>query len=413
MSTQPYTGENIESLISTVQSSERTAFLENRRKFIGGSDSASMFNEGYGCFRRLVMDKRGVKDDYGHSDRTQRLFERGNDLENTIAEKFLRHANEKLEAAKLPEINIRRQQSKTHKNFPFMGVNIDRQIIGVSFEALIAICPDLKDRISAMPGPGVLECKSANEWVFKRAMHEGLQPDYIIQMQHALAVTGYQWGIFAILCTSGPDEWELLWFGVYRDEKFIAEIIARAQDTWKMVEDFTLPLPEKLDIKDKRCGACIKRKTCRGDELVKLTVNDGNEEDDAKVTLTYDIDDSLAEIVNDRNTAKFAVEQAEVVLEAIDAQLKKKIGDRQGVEVPSAGVRILFKQQKDAEAVDTKAVKSELPLITSAIGKIIAGLKSGKVQEAVLALEMLLPQLVLKRFVKARKGSRPMRVMWI
>lgn len=395
------------------QIDERSAWLETRRKFIGGSDCASMFNAGYGCHRRLVMDKRGVPDDYGHQQKTLDLFERGHELEDIIADKFLRSANKILERKQLPPISMRKQSARLAKDAPWMGVNMDRQLISVTQEALLAISPEFSDRIGPNPGPGVLECKSANQWVFRRVMMEGLQDDYILQMQHSLAVTGYEWGIFAVL---EPSSWQFIWFAVVRDEQLISSIADRAALTWATVTDSTAPLPPKLDIRDKRCGNCTKRKTCRGEELVAITVNDSDEEDDAKSDASvYEVDDSLSTLASDYAFADERVTETEQIRDWVKGELQKAIGARSRVEVPSAGVRILYKQQKEGVVVDSAAVKSEIPrllgeFLTLANEMKVAGVSMEFVKKF---SDRCVNFLNTDRFFKPKKGARPLRIYWI
>ena len=67
---------------STMTQVERQQFLEERRTMIGGSDAASVLNVGYGCRRRLVMQKRGVTPDF---DIDSPQMERGRVMEPIIA----------------------------------------------------------------------------------------------------------------------------------------------------------------------------------------------------------------------------------------------------------------------------------------------------------------------------------------
>ena len=230
---------------------------------IGGSESASLFNEGYGCNRNLIMVKRGVEPDYKHTEATERLFKRGNFMEHIVAEAFTEETG----------LKVRRQPSRTSKTHPHARVNMDRQIVAVDPKHLYEITKDehgfspLAD-ILLDPGPGALECKTMNPIDFRKVEKEGLTKHnhYILQLQHTMAVTGYKWGVFAILDTTS---FKLLWFPMLRNDALCAEILARTDAAWDLVMDTSLPLPEALPEGDKRCAKCLHRRTCRGDAYLE------------------------------------------------------------------------------------------------------------------------------------------------
>ncbi|MEM3873213.1 MAG: YqaJ viral recombinase family protein, partial [Nitrososphaeria archaeon] len=67
-----------------------------------------------------------------------------------------------------------------HDDFPFMIGDIDRLI--------------LDDQ-----GPiGILECKNTSAYMEKEWTEDNFPIDYIVQIQHYLAITGYQFGYFAV-----------------------------------------------------------------------------------------------------------------------------------------------------------------------------------------------------------------------
>ena len=67
---------------------EKEIFERRRRLFIGGSDSASMFSQGWGCHRALIYKKRGAEPDFKRTEREERILERGTRLEDTVAHLF-------------------------------------------------------------------------------------------------------------------------------------------------------------------------------------------------------------------------------------------------------------------------------------------------------------------------------------
>lgn len=99
------------------------------------------------------------------------------------------------------------QRSRTR---PFMQATLDRDILPID------------DR-----GPGLLEIKTtghykADEW------EDGPPLLYQVQVQHQLAVTGYQWGSLAVLIGGQ----RLVWADVERNDRFIALLIEREEEFW-------------------------------------------------------------------------------------------------------------------------------------------------------------------------------------
>lgn len=323
-----------------------------RRLGIGGSEAAAMFNEGYGCHRRLISDKRGMPDDFVRPEREEAILERGTELEDAVADKFVRETG----------LKVRRQPARVSKEFPHARVNMDRQIVGVSLEQILELTIDratgqsfYADYLGDDPGPGVLECKTINEYSLKTLLKQGLanHPDYIFQIQHSLGVTGYKWGIFAFL---EPTWWNFLWFPVKRDEPLIAGILQQVEKSWGIVEDVAAPLPEALPKGDKRCKSCLKRKSCLGDKA--LAEMAGMKEDAGDYVEIKDSD--LVQIAIDYRAARAAREQAEEVETAIQDALKAKLGDQTHVSIPEAGVKINWTPLPGSNRWDGKALEGEV-----------------------------------------------------
>ncbi len=124
---------------------EREAFMAKRRTMIGGSDAAAVYSFGYGCQRRLVMQKRGVTPDYEPEETL--AMERGREMEDIIARKYAAETGRRVE-----QVGTRR-----HPQYPFLGVHMDRVVWR-------------DDR----PDPGYLEIKCLAREMFHRTRKEGL-----------------------------------------------------------------------------------------------------------------------------------------------------------------------------------------------------------------------------------------------
>lgn len=315
-------------------------WLEQRRRFLGGSDSASLFPEDskYGCPTRLFFDKSGKAPDYPRTPREERILRRGQIWENVVAFYF----------TEMYGLKIRRIGSRVSKDFPYMGVNMDRQIIGVTTEDLKRLWPESAE-IQAMVGecgPGYLECKTANEWMFKDMIQNGVPHDYILQVNHGLVVTDYRWGVFAVL---EPGSGDFAAFPYLFKENIAAEQVKRAEAFWQMLQAGTLPQPV---VNDKRCKTCVYRRSCP--KSAELLAQAGEEFSDKD----YQIDDSpeLVELLADYRVADEIAEQKNATVEAIKTQIKEALGDRAKVEVPSAGARISFKEGKPPQRWDADAL---------------------------------------------------------
>jgi hypothetical protein len=308
--------------------------LERRRLFVGGSDSANLFPEDskYGCDVKMFFDKSGHKSDYPRSPKEENILKRGHIWESVVALYFQESTG----------LKIRRMGTRQSKEHPALGVNMDRQIIGATTAELQAVWPNSPE-IAALaiaepfhPGPGYLECKSANEWMFRQLMDTGVPTDYILQVNHGLAVTGYKWGVFAVLEPSGGN---FAAFPYVFKPNLAAEQIKRAEAFWALLEANQMP---EVKVNDKRCHGCIFRRSCPRSKALLA------ERDKEFTAEGYVADDSseLVELLADYKDAVEVADQKAETVETIKARLKETLGDRQRVEVPSAGMRISYDKGK-------------------------------------------------------------------
>ncbi len=87
---------------------------------------------------------------------------------------------------------------------------------------------------------GLLEVKCPNMRMFQRYQREGLPAHMVIQGQHYLGVTGYEWMAFAIF---NADLWKLVHFEIKRDEAFIAGLFEREKNFWQDYVEKRIPPP--------------------------------------------------------------------------------------------------------------------------------------------------------------------------
>jgi predicted phage-related endonuclease len=318
---------------------------ETRRRYVGGSDSPSLFPEDskYGCDVRLFFDKSGKPLDYPRTPREDQILKRGHIWESVVAFYFQEQTG----------LKVRKMGARVSKEHPMLAVNMDRQIIGTTTAELQAIWPDsaeiakLADLEPFHCGPGYLECKTANEWMFKAMMNEGVHNDYILQVNHGLAVTGYKWGVFAVL---EPASGDFAAFPYVFKENIAAEQIKRAEAFWANLQAGIMP---EVKVNDKRCKTCVYRRSCP--RSAALLAEAGDEFSDKD----YVVDDSseMVELLADYRTAAEIADQKAETVDAIKAKIKEAMGVREKVEVPTVGVRISFKTGKPPMRWDSKALE--------------------------------------------------------
>jgi putative phage-type endonuclease len=191
--------------------------IENRKKGIGASEASIVMglNDNISPYQLwMIKTGRAQPDDLSEIP----IVYWGSLHEEPIAQHY----------AKVMNCKVRRVTNTLfHKEHSFMLCHLDRKIEGLS---------------------KVLECKFAmfarDQW--GESGSDVVPMAYIVQVQHQLAVTGYEEADLAVLI-GGYD------FRVYhfkRDEELIARIIADVSEFWKCVEtDTPPPLRDMKDAK--------------------------------------------------------------------------------------------------------------------------------------------------------------------
>ena len=154
-------------------------------------------------------------------------IEWGQVLEEPIAKKYVQVTGRTL-------IDHGRFNIQKHQDRPWMHCTIDREIAFNEGEPPAFILPD---RVS-----GDLSIK--NVGFFKAGEWEEEPPlQYQIQLQHELAVTGLQWGSFAVLIGGQ----KFAWLDMPRNERFISMLIEKEEEFWHRVIKGEPPLADASD----------------------------------------------------------------------------------------------------------------------------------------------------------------------
>lgn len=188
------------------ESQTREEWLSLRRKGIGGSDASIICGiNKYKSIIELWMDKTGQ----ALSDEDSEAAYWGRILESTVREEFTKRSG--LEVKTVPYM-------MQHDKYPFMLANIDGEIDDPKY------------------GKCIFEAKTAT--IFKSSEWEVEIPEeYYLQVQHYMAVTGYQGAYIAALIGGN----RFIWKFIERDETVIELLIKLETQFWNYVEREEVP----------------------------------------------------------------------------------------------------------------------------------------------------------------------------
>ena len=174
----------------TLEVDPKAAWLEGRRKFIGGSEAYKLLNEeqyGQGCSRALAYEKLGAEPDFDDTPDAdmEALFKRGNVLEPVVAALYKEETGR--ESILWAERRNRLPES-THAQRVFLGRR------------------SLRSHDPCWPADvtetGDLEIKTRSEGPFYRMLRTGPFKGDFLQTQWANFVTGHlericgSWGVW-------------------------------------------------------------------------------------------------------------------------------------------------------------------------------------------------------------------------
>lgn len=294
---------------------DRHAWLDARRKGIGGSDAAAIL--GLDPFRtplQVYLDKTGQLPD----DEPNEAIEWGNRLEGAVAQATVDRINSERAEAGLDPVTVRRRHAIfAHPDHEWMLANVDREVL------------------KHEQGPGILEVKTTGHWPAQQWEDHGetLPDKYHVQEQHYLAVTGRAHGWIGVLVAGQ----RLVVQHVERDDELIDALVKVEANFWQRILDGNPPPAEAAD-----------------DDVLKALWPTVERE-------SVVLPDHARALVEERNAAKAAEDAAVERRKRAENQLRQLVGDAQEAFLPGESKPAFKYSQVSKETVDTKALAADHP----------------------------------------------------
>jgi len=198
-------------VIKKIPYPDRQAWLELRKKAIGGSDAAAIARlSQWASPLSVYADKLGLVPEREDNE----AMRQGRDLEEYVAQRFVEETGLKVRKENHILVNSK---------YPFMHANIDRKIVGKNIG---------------------LECKTTS--VYNKTDFSGgeIPEYYYVQCMHYLAVTGWDsWYLAVLVLNKG-----FYWFHIQRNPEDIYSLVEMEERFWNMhVIPAVPPEPEDID----------------------------------------------------------------------------------------------------------------------------------------------------------------------
>lgn len=279
-------------------------WLEYRKQGIGGSDASVVCGMNrYKSSIELWMEKT---DQLPYQEAGEAAYW-GTQLEELV----------RLEFTKRTKIEVKQvKQLLKSREYPFMLANLD------------GICehPDY--------GTCIFEAKTAS--AYRMGEWEDSIPDeYQLQIQHYMAVTGFQGAYIAVLIGGNTFRWQF----VARDEELISMLIQLEKDFWRHVQE-NIPLP----MDGSQAAASL------------LTQKFPDSKPKSHITLP----EGAMELIERYDQA---CEQLDIITQQkreAENRLKEMIGEH---EIGTVGNRIVTWKSISQERLDSKTLKAEHPVL--------------------------------------------------
>lgn len=182
--------------ITSTKNMDKSEWLKNRQKGIGGSDAGAIL--GVSKWKtpfQVYIDK--TEEIIEENEASEAAYW-GTELEDMVAREFTKRTGKKVR---------RKNQILQHDEYPFMVSNLDRDVAGEN---------------------AFLECKTVNAYGAKEWEGEEIPTSYLVQVMHYMAVTGNEKAYIATLIGGQ----KFIWKEIQRDEELIGLIIESEKKFW-------------------------------------------------------------------------------------------------------------------------------------------------------------------------------------
>lgn len=286
----------------------REEWLQLRRQGIGGSDAAAIVGlNPYSSAFQVYCDKVGLLPETEDNE----AMRQGRDFEAYVAERFEEATGKKVRRCN----NI-----ITNPSYPFMLANVDRLVVGEK---------------------AGLECKTTS--VFNKADFESgdVPPQYYVQCQHYMAVTGYpKWYLAVLVLNRG-----FYWYEIPYNEDDVSVLVDAEREFW---EKYVVPRKEPAPDGSPKAAEAIRQLYGYGDDDITVELH-GYDKDFAR----YDEIDALRK--------KLEREQ-----EAIKQKIQLEMKD---ATLAYAGNKVITWKNIASMRIDSKRLKAEQPDIYEKFSK--------------------------------------------
>lgn len=197
--------------INQIRRDSREEWLKLRKRYIGGSDAASVcgLNE-YQSSYALWCEKVGITPEFEGNERTRV----GTYLEDYVAQRFEEETGKKVRRSNFSFVN---------DEYPWALADVDRFVVGEE---------------------AILECKTTSE-MNKNLYRNGEYPTrFYCQCQHYMAVLGKQMAYLAVLIGFG----DFRVFTIERNDKEIAALMEAEKQFSEWMESKTEPPANPADV---------------------------------------------------------------------------------------------------------------------------------------------------------------------
>jgi len=284
-------------------------WLQLRKKSIGGSDAAVCV--GMNPWKdklTLWADKMGYFD--GEPDNDNERMRLGRDLEQYVADRFMEATGKKVRVDNFMYV---------HDDYDFLTANIDRTVVGEN---------------------AALECKTMSEFGKYDLRAGDIPKQYYCQLQHYMAVMGYDKMYLAILQFGKG----FYWYEVARNDDDIAMLLASEIEFWN--NNVLTKIQPDAD----------------GSDSSFETLNKLHPHDNGLSIVLTESDDLIKNLLSVQEMKK----RIEAQEKSIKAEICSKLGDC--TEGSTEHYVVTWKSQS-RQTVDSKALKEKYPDVYEAVCK--------------------------------------------